>query len=216
MIQKPVALYAASFLFLTGLFAFGGQSTPTATPSSISLSEVLENEVVVVKLTPFEEALLRPRRLKPLPPEKINTETLWLARAIFSETKRPEEQLLVAWVIRNRVETRFRGRSSYHSVVLDPYQFSAFLPENLKRPFYTGLNGHSDIPGWQTALRIADSVRLSNASERPFSLDTRHFYSERSMNRVGGPKWAIGRAPIKLKPALEVDELRFRFFAGIA
>jgi hypothetical protein len=215
MIQKPVALYAASFLFFTGLFAFGGQPSPTTTPTSISLAEVMENEVVIAHLTPFEEALLRPRRLKPLPPEKISTETLWLARAIFSETKRPEEQMLVAWVIRNRVETRFRGRNTYHAVVLDPYQFSAFLPDNLKRPYYSGLGGHSDVPGWQTALRIADSVRLSNASERPFSIDTRHFYSERSMAKGGGPKWADGRAPVALKPALRVDELRFRFFAGI-
>ncbi len=47
------------------------------------------------------------RRLPVLPPQelkKIDNETLWLARCIYSETKRPEEQELVAWVVRNRVE----------------------------------------------------------------------------------------------------------------
>lgn len=46
-------------------------------------------------------------------------EILWLARTIFSETKRPHEQELVAWVVRNRVETGYRGNATYEAAVLD-------------------------------------------------------------------------------------------------
>ncbi len=61
-------------------------------------------------------------------PADLEEPTLWLARAIYSETKLPHEQELVAWVVRNRVETAYRGRRTYRAVVLDPYQFSAFQP----------------------------------------------------------------------------------------
>lgn len=214
MIQKYVAL-AALLLSFTGVLAFVGQPGPEMIDMPITLNDVLEHEVKITRMSHIEEALLRPRRLKPLPPEKIDSETLWLARAIFSETKRPEEQMLVAWVIRNRVETRFRGQNTYLGVVLDPYQFSAFLPDNEKRPFYTGLDNTSDVPGWQTALHIADYVRKSEAAARPFSIETRHFYSERSMLEGTAPEWVQGRKPVRPRSPFEVEHDRFRFFAGI-
>ncbi|MBO6575737.1 MAG: cell wall hydrolase [Rhodothermales bacterium] len=214
MIQKPVALYAACFLSFTGVFALSGERDQH-TPAPIDFTELMENRTEIDRMNPYEEALLRPRRMTPLPPEKIDSETLWLARAIFSETKRPEEQLLVAWVIRNRVETRYRGRASYQGVVLDPYQFSAFLPGKKTRSFYGSLTPHSAVPGWKTALNIADHVRKSEAVERPFSLETRHFYSERSMVNGRAPRWADGRSPVKHNRPFKVDERRFRFFAGI-
>src|SRR5690554_6111993 len=102
------------------------------------------------------------RRLPVLPPQelkKIDNETLWLARCIYSETKRPEEQELVAWVVRNRVETRFRGKSTYQEAVLDPYQFSAFIEGTSTRRFYSNLTPMSKYPGWQRALAIAYAVR---------------------------------------------------------
>ena len=58
------------------------------------------------------------------PPPEPNASTLWLARAIYSETKLPHEQELVAWVVRNRVETAYRGRRSYRAVVLDPGRYA--------------------------------------------------------------------------------------------
>src|SRR5690606_41478736 len=109
-----------------------------------------------------------------LPPTLIDPETLWLARCIYSETKRPEEMELVAWVVRNRVETRYRGRSSYRDVVLDPFQFSAFNPNNPKRSFYSTLDTRRPIGSWQRALTIAHSVRQAEAEYRPFSMQTRH------------------------------------------
>lgn len=214
MRQKPVALYAACFLSFTGVFALTGQRDSVLS-NPVSLTEVMANRVELTEtLTPYEEALLHPKRMAPLPPEKIDSETLWLARAIFSETKRPEEQVLVAWVIRNRVETRYRGQSSYRNVVLDPYQFSAFAPTQKTEIDYSSLTPHSQVSGWKTALRIADHVRRSRPDVRPFSVETRHFYSERSMTSGAAPEWAEGRRPIKNLP-YSVDERRFRFFAGI-
>jgi hypothetical protein len=63
----------------------------------------------------------------------VSEDVLWLARVIYSETKRPHEQELVAWVVRNRVETAYRGKDTYRSTVLDPWQFSAFNANAPKR-----------------------------------------------------------------------------------
>ena len=147
--------------------------------------------------------------------EIINDDVMWLARCIYSETKRPEEQALVAWVIRNRVETGYRGADSYEEAVLDPFQFSAFNPGSGKRSYYMELHTASSPRGWKRALDIAREVYHAPADVRPFPRQTRHFYSERSM--VGGqtPDWARGRQPIR-PVDVEVDPRRFRFYASIA
>jgi hypothetical protein len=168
------------------------------------------------ELSPLEEALLHPKKFAPLPPEKIDSETLWLARCIYSETKRPDEQMLVAWVVRNRVETRYRGKRSYRDAVLDPFQFSAFSPDNHRRAFYTGLGPDSSVPGWQRALAIAHTVRSLDTAYRPFSPDTRHFFSERSMPEGTVPGWASGESPVFPRQPYKVQPHRFRFYAGIS
>ncbi len=189
-------------------------------PSTVSADSLLTAHPVVVpgpRLTPIEEALQDPRKFEPIAPEHIDSETLWLARVIFSETKRPDEQALVAWVVRNRVDTRYRGRSSYEGVVLDPWQFSAFRPGSEKGVFYSGLNVHSRVPGWQTALRIAHTVRNADPRHRPFSAETRHFYSQRSMSGTAAPSWAHGVAPVEIGyHSVQVDERRFRFYEDIS
>ncbi len=141
-------------------------------------------------------------------------EVLWLARCIYSETKQPSEQELVAWVVRNRVETGYRGNTSYRDAVLDPWQFSAFNQNSPKRSYYSGLSASSTAPGFQTALKIAERVAHAPAAQRPFAQETRHFYSERSM--VGGktPKWAVDEEPVKL--AKRVDPRRFRFYDSVS
>ncbi len=157
-----------------------------------------------------------PQKIAPLPPSKIDLETLWLARCIYSETKRPEEMELVAWVVRNRVETRYRGRDSYRDVVLDPFQFSAFNPGSPKRWFYANLDTKSDLRNWQRALTIAHRVRLAEPEYRPFSVRTRHFFSERSMADQRHPDWALGRSPVAPSRPFTVDERRFRFYEDIS
>ncbi len=146
---------------------------------------------------------------------RFDSETLWLARGIFSESKRPEEQVLVAWIIRNRVETRYRGKSSYREVILDPFQFSAFNPQDPQREFYLRLTPDADAPGWQRALRIAAQVRAAGPGQRPFSRRTRHFYSEQSMVGRAHPTWAEGAEPVAPDSAHAVAAERFRFYEGL-
>ncbi|MFN3595760.1 MAG: hypothetical protein ACK41D_00640 [Rubricoccaceae bacterium] len=147
--------------------------------------------------------------------DAVEDDVLWLARCIYSETKQPHEQELVAWVVRNRVETAYRGVSTYEGTVLDPYQFSAFNPGYPRRALYMNLTPASVSPGWQRALEIAHEVYHAPAAERPFPLDTRHFYSERSMVGRRAPVWADGRRPVQ-NVKYQVDPRRFRFFSGIA
>jgi spore germination cell wall hydrolase CwlJ-like protein len=169
---------------------------------------VLSDEVV-------RRVINNPQRVKPLPVEQIDTETLWLARVIYSETKQPEEMELVAWVVRNRVETRYRGRDSYRSAVLDPYQFSAFNPGDRKRQHYSNLTHRSNAPGFDRALSIAHTVKNAGEHFRPFSQTTRHFYSERSMVGVRHPAWAKDGVKVDPKRSFTLDERRFRFFADV-
>lgn len=145
----------------------------------------------------------------------VSEDVLWLARCIYSETKQAEEQELVAWVVRNRVETGYRGQHTYPGTVLDPFQFSAFNPGSTKRRLYTNLTPTSTARGWQHALEIAHTVYYAPSAERPFPAQTRHFYSERSMAGGRTPDWAQGKTPVRLT-GTRIDPRRFRFYASIA
>ncbi|MFW5973139.1 MAG: hypothetical protein ACOCTG_04030 [Bacteroidota bacterium] len=173
-------------------------------------------EALDASATFIEDVLQNPRKVTPLPAEKIDSETLWLARVIYSETKRPEEMELVAWVIRNRVETRYRGKATYQATVLDPWQFSAFNPNDRKRQHYSNLTTSSTAPGFDNALRIAYGVRNADERYRPFSKTTRHFYSERSMVGVKHPNWARDGRKVVPQRNVTIDERRFRFFENVA
>lgn len=146
--------------------------------------------------------------------ESLQEDVLWLARVIYSETKRPDEQELVAWVVRNRVETGYRGAKTYKDVVLDPWQFSAFNQNSPKRSHYSRLNEGSKAAGWKTAMMIAYDVVNAPAYERPFPVKTRHFYSERSMVGRSHPAWATGKRPVSLDR--QIDPRRFRFFSEVS
>jgi len=154
--------------------------------------------------------------VRPSTPPIVPDSTLWLARAIYSETKLPHEQELVGWVVRNRVETQYRGNSSYREVVLDPYQFSAFNPGSSRRQFYTSLAATTNLPAWKQALWIAYYVQHADPMYRPFSVETRHFYSERSMRGRRSPRWATRGQFVSIGWNYRVDERRFRFFEEIS
>jgi hypothetical protein len=162
------------------------------------------------------EIQLRPYKLPAVPPEDIDAETLWLARCIYSETNRPEEQELIAWVVRNRVESGFRGKKSYRQVVLDPFQFSAFNEDSGKSNYFRSLNLNHEDDGWKHALTIAYYVRHARPHYRPFSEQTLHFYSEQSMIGRRKPNWARGLIPVQTPERYQLDERRFRFYEGIS
>lgn len=149
-------------------------------------------------------------------PPNIDEQTLWLARAAFSETKLPHEQELVAWVVRNRVETGYRDKTTYREVVLDPYQFSAFNPNSSKRSFLLRLGPENELHTWRQALWIAHYVRHADSTYRPFSQNTRHFFSERSMKGHIFPYWADRQQSVSPSKNYMVNERRFRFYKEIS
>ncbi|RME29036.1 MAG: hypothetical protein D6800_03215 [Candidatus Zixiibacteriota bacterium] len=122
-------------------------------------------------------------------------EILWLARCIYSETKQAQTQLYVGWTIRHRVETGYRGKTSYKDVVLDPYQFFAFNQNNPRRNFYLTLDPEDGQPGFDQAYSIAVNVYLASSSEDPFigyatdPLAVRHFFAPASMTGTPVMPW---------------------------
>jgi hypothetical protein len=120
-------------------------------------------------------------------------------------------------VVRNRVDTGYRGKHTYREVVLDPYQFSAFNPGADKRSFLRQLQPEVPLPQWRQALWVAQYVRHAAPTYRPFSIETRHFYSERSMKGRPVPYWAEGsRFVPSTEQRYRVDERRFRFFEQVS
>ncbi|MFQ5568092.1 MAG: hypothetical protein ACE5G0_00370 [Rhodothermales bacterium] len=169
------------------------------------------NEATAQTATPSPASVLRAqvRRLSPLQLDEV----LWLARCIYSESDRAHEQRLVAWVVRNRVETAYRGES-YREVVLEPRQFSAFNEPSTRRNHILSLNQHSLSASWRQALGIALDVYRAPASKRPFPITTRHFYSPVSMDGGRTPHWAEN-APSLSSARLGIDPQRFRFFDNV-
>ena len=174
----------------------------SATPSDELVSAPLPTAVVSDAVPVFN-------------PATVSDDVLWLARCIYSETKREHEQELVAWVVRNRVETGYRGQSTYEGTVLDPYQFSAFNPGSSKRRLYTTLTATSNSASFLSALEVAHKVYYAPSTKRPFPKTTRHFYSEQSMRGGRTPAWAEGEHPVK-PVKHKVDPRRFRFYSGLA
>ena len=161
-------------------------------------------------------ALRNPWAIQPVTPGHIDHETLWLARLMYSETKRLDEQELVAWVVRNRAETAYRGKTTFESIARDPFQFSAFNPGTAKGRFYGTLDVLTDVPGWQKTLALAYFVRYADWSLNPFPSNVRHFYSEQSMREPGAvPEWSVGLEPVSPMRNFTLDEYRFRFYANV-
>lgn len=151
-------------------------------------------------------------RLRDLTPMQMD-EVLWLARCIFSEADRANEQRLVAWVVRNRVETGYRG-TDYRNVVLEAQQFSAFNQPSARRDEILAFNQNSTNPLWKQALSIALDVYQASPAERPFPISTRHFYSPVSMKNGGVPDWALNDTPIDVS-TYGIDSYRFKFFDNV-
>ena len=151
-------------------------------------------------------------RLETLSPIQMD-EVLWLARCIYSESNLAHEQEHVAWVVRNRVETKYRG-SSYREVILEPLQFSIFNTHSERRKYILGLNQNSTSKHWLIALNIALKVYNADPQDRPFSIQTRHFYSPVSMKNKSKPDWAKNVTPLESED-FDIDPHRFLFFEEI-
>jgi len=139
-------------------------------------------------------------------------EILWLARIIYSETKRPNEQRLIAWVVRNRVDTGYTGRT-YESVANHASQFSGLHSYDSRYEHNMSRWWASQGKSWRSALRIAKSVYFAPESERPFAKTTRHFYSPISV--YDKPAWAYGREAVRVIESRRHPEPRFAFYSRV-
>jgi len=142
--------------------------------------------------------------------EKEKDEILWLARVVYSETKNPAEMEKIAWVVRNRVESR-RWGSSYKKVVLSPNQFSGFSSRDPQ--YYTNikLDCNTNNPLWQKALVIAKKVYNAERKDRVLKNSVQHFYSP---DVATSPFWAEDEEPA-LITYNDTGKQTFRFYAGI-
>ena len=220
MYITKIAFVWCSLLVLVAAFLLPG-GTVLAPPSSRNVCVFGESPSPFA--TPsYEEAraaLLNPWSIRPVHTGNIGAETLWLARAMFSESKRLDEQELIGWVVRNRVESEHRGCNSYRSCVLDPFQFSAFIESLPTASYYIGLDlspRSLRIPGWKKTLALAYHIQHADYQLRPFPRTVLHFYSEQSMlDPETSPEWAKDWTPITPARNFQLDEERFRFYSGI-
>jgi spore germination cell wall hydrolase CwlJ-like protein len=134
-------------------------------------------------------------------------EILWLARAIYSETKNESEMRLVGWVIRNRVENMYWGATTYKEVVTQPKQFSGLNPADKQYVQNTSLTLSDTYEVWQKAIRIATEVFYADGSNRPFDRSVQHFYSP---TVVQAPHWADNE-----KHAFTTTDNSFAFYKDV-
>jgi|GEM_PF-3011419 spore germination cell wall hydrolase CwlJ-like protein len=139
-------------------------------------------------------------------------EILWFARAIYSETKIASEQKLVAWVIRNRVESD-KYPNSYRDVVLQSGQFSGFSISDRQYHINTSMTFEDSSPSWDSAVAIAREVYTAPEALRPLSKTVMHFYSPISVSRT--PLWAQGRVAEHIVRDNKTEGIRFAFYADI-
>ncbi len=142
----------------------------------------------------------------------VDNEILWLARAIYSESKRAEEQILVAWVIRNRVESSFFP-DSYRDVVLQKGQFSGMHATDPQYWVNVSLDYDDESPAWDSALSIARAVYFADPVLRPLPATVMHFYSPISLTHA--PAWAEGLEPAHMVRDTDSDSVRFAFYADV-
>lgn len=141
---------------------------------------------------------------------EVDDEILWFARTIYSESKDAGEQRLVAWVIRNRVESDLYP-DTYKEVVLQKGQFSGMHPSDRQYSINTSLDYDDSSPAWDSALSIARSVYYGSSLLSPLSSEVMHFYSPISV--INTPSWAAGLEPAHTVRDTGTSAVRFAFYA---
>lgn len=209
---QPTTVFLMAAMVMVCGFAVSSFDMSESAPV-VDVEDVIKASKVVapaLTLTPAEE-----RAELLADSDGLYRATMWLARCIYSESYLEHEQELVAWVVRNRVETRYRGKSKYRSVVTDPYQFSAFNDQSITRELLVSMDSTFTGEGWLQAVEVARRVILADPASRPFPITVRHFYSEQSLGGAEVPEWANKQRPVELDD-FNVDEKRFRFYNGVS
>jgi hypothetical protein len=137
-------------------------------------------------------------------------EVLWATRAVLSETNNPREMLLIANVIRNRVDLGYRGRETAKEVILDPYQFSAFNPGREMRWRYINMESqHVSNERWEEAWTAARYAMTAPREVLPFDNPcVNHFVHPGSL--VRHPGWMYEMEQVRLGSIQRPDIAFFR------
>lgn len=144
-------------------------------------------------------------------PPQQTASILWLARALHTETIRPEEMWVIGWVIRNRVEMGYHGKHTYREVILEPFQFSAFnLPASREKYSRLTWSDTTRYRNFAAAVQVAREVIDSPAWKAPVPKTATHFYAQVGMKGRGHPAWAEAKYRVKISG---VNPERLRVFA---
>lgn len=118
---------------------------------------------------------------------KVYPDHMWLALALISEDNEPHAYLPLAWVIRNRVESR-RYPNTYREVVTQPSQFSAFngLPAELANDFEKAAAFVlKNQPRECDSLLLDDGPPLGSLAEE--AAEASILVAQRLIRRIGSP-----------------------------
>ena len=153
------------------------------------LGNLITNGTVGISMFPTQTVAEK----KPVATPFQQQEILWLARGVYSETKNEEEMRLIAWVIRNRVLTKYRG-TTYQEVLTSEKQFSGLHVSDPEYKNNRSLDyGDTKNKNWRLALMVAEEIYTADESLRPFPETVRHFYSPISMSMT--PEWTRTKTP---------------------
>lgn len=125
-------------------------------------------------------------------------EVMWATRAVLSETHRPSEMLLIANVIRNRLDLKYRGKSTAKGVILDPFQFSAFNPGRDSRWRYIQMDASAATgQQWMKAWRAARFAMTAPRDLLPLNNKcVTHFVHPKGLLRT--PEWVYEMEQVSL------------------
>ena len=190
-------------LFVAGLFA-GSTTFGIISPWSEAAGPAAEEPPERTEMNALTDAAASAERRE---------EILWLARVMYSETKIPDEMRLVGWVVRNRVETGFRGKT-YKQVATSDKQFSGLTPGSPEFEEIITLNDtRPQNRSWRAALGIAEEVFDAHTASRPFPATVRHFYSPHALRTV--PSWTDAGTLHLTLAAPDGSHSRFAFYDGV-
>ncbi len=135
-----------------------------------------------------------------------DSEQMILARAIFGEARdsrlSDKVRVAVGWTIRNRVEDlKNRWGKTYHAVILQVKQYSAFNQTNKNRPFVENplfAGSEIDRKAWFKCYEIAGQVLNRSISDPTEGAN--HYFDD----SIGTPSWAT-----KENFVIKIDTISF-------
>ncbi len=112
------------------------------------------------------------------------------ARTVWGEARGdPDSMLAVAWVLKNRVDSRHRRENTVSGVATEPYQFSCWLDSDPNRPKLMAV-GMDD-----KAFRLSLIAVLEAWTTEPDPTNGATHYHTAAMPPPG---WAVGHMPKRI------------------